>query len=154
MFFLSNLTCAKVNKAKGTLRNSPQLDDVHVVLEKEGDNKQVPDYVGTKLLMSRRTSRRRNLVPGPLLLWQGRQTWKRVGHALRKQTINVTKQALDRNPQRKRKTGRLNTAWRRSIAEEVKKHGTSWKEMKKAANNRVCWKRVVSARCSTLNEED
>ena len=61
VFFLSNLTCAKVNKAKGTLRNSPQLDDVHVVLEKEGDNKQVPDYVGTKLLMSGRTSRRRHV---------------------------------------------------------------------------------------------
>ena len=43
---------------------------------------------------------------------------------------------------------------RRSIEEEVKKRGTNWKEMKKAANNRVRWKRVVLALCSTLSDED
>ena len=53
-----------------------------------------------------------------------------------------------------RQTQNSNTTWRRSIAEEVNKHGTTWKEMKKAANNRVHWKRDVSALCSTLSEED
>ena len=28
-------SCVKVNKTKGVLRNCPQLDDDHVVLEKE-----------------------------------------------------------------------------------------------------------------------
>ena len=66
-----------------------------------------------------------------------RRKWTWIGHTLRKQTSNVTKQALDWNPQGKRKTGRPKTTWRRSIAEEVKKHGTTWKKMKKAANNRM-----------------
>ena len=74
-----------------------------------------------------------------------RRKWTWIGHTLRKQTNNVTRQALDWNPQGKRKTGRLKTTWRRSTAEEVKKHGTTWKKMKKTANNRVRWKRVVSA---------
>ena len=41
----------------------------------------------------------------------------------KKKTNNVTRQALDWNPQGKRKTGRHKTTWKRSIAEGVKKHG-------------------------------
>ena len=55
---------------------------------------------------------------------------------------------------KERKTGRPKATWRRTIAEEVKKHGTTWKEMKKAASNRMRWKKVVSALSSTLSEED
>ena len=80
-----------------------------------------------------------------------RRKWTWIGHTLRKQTDNVTRQALDWNPQGK-KTGRPKTT--QSIAEEVKKDGTTWKEMKKATNNRIRWKRVVSALCSTLSEAD
>ena len=89
-------------------------------------------------------------------IWKGiaRRKWTWVGNTLRKQTNNVTRQALDCNLQGKRNTSRPKTTWRRSKDEEVKKHGTTWKEMKKAANNRVRWKRVVSALCSTLSEED
>ena len=83
-----------------------------------------------------------------------RRKWTWIGHILRKQTNNVTIQALDWNSQGKRKTGRPKTTWRRSIAEEVRTHGTTWKEMNKAANNRARWKRVVLALCSTLSEED
>ena len=42
----------------------------------------------------------------------------------------------------------------RSVAEVMMKHGTTWKEMTKAANNRVCWRSVVLALGSTLREED
>ena len=74
-----------------------------------------------------------------------RRKWTWIGHTLRKQTNNVTRQALDWNPQGKQKTDRPKITWRRSIDEEVKKHGTTCTEMKKAANNRVRWKRVILA---------
>ena len=81
-----------------------------------------------------------------------RRKGTQIGHTLRKQTNNVTRQALDWNPQGKRKNRQTQNYWRRSIDEEVKKYGTTWKEMKKAANNRVCWKRVVLALSSTFSE--
>ena len=56
-----------------------------------------------------------------------RKKWTWTGHTPRKQTNNVTRQALHWNPQEKRKTGRRKTTWR-SMDEEVKKYGTTWKE--------------------------
>ena len=77
-----------------------------------------------------------------------RRKWTWTGHTLRKQTNNVTRQdtpsenkptmSQDRTStgiHKEKKPGKPKTTLRRSIAEEVKKHGTTWKEMKKAANN-------------------
>jgi hypothetical protein len=60
---------------------------------------------------------------------------------LRKPADNVTRQALDWNPQGKRKVGRPKQTWRRSDESEAKAAGMTWTQLKKAG--------VVAALCST-----
>ena len=84
----------------------------------------------------------------PINLTIQRRKWRWVGHTLRKPPDNINRQSLSWNPQGKRKSGRPRTSWRRSTDEEVKKFGTSWKELEKTAQNRVRWRRVVDGLCS------
>ena len=67
---------------------------------------------------------------------------------LRKPASNITRQALDWNPQGKRKVGRPKQTWRRSTDAEIKAAGTTWAELK-----RTSWRGVVAALCSTRNQE-
>lgn len=80
-----------------------------------------------------------------------RRKWRWIGHSLRKPPQDITRQALQWNPQGKRKVGRPKTTWRRSCEEEMKSCNLSWGELKKAAQNRVRWRTVVEALCSTRN---
>ena len=50
---------------------------------------------------------------------------KWIGHTLRKNTNNVTKQALEWNPQGHRKKGRPKNTWRRDLTSDkrLEKHG-------------------------------
>nr|KAG5711937.1 hypothetical protein BaRGS_026378 [Batillaria attramentaria] len=43
-----------------------------------------------------------------------RRKWRWVGHTLRKEPCNITRQALEWNPQGKRKRGRPKQTWRRT----------------------------------------
>ena len=49
--------------------------------------------------------------------------WKWIGHTLRRPESSVTRQALDWNPQGKRKVGRPRQTWRRSVESEAKTVG-------------------------------
>ena len=82
-----------------------------------------------------------------------KRKWGWIGHTLRKPASNVTKQALDWNPQGKRKVGRPKQTWRRSVDTEVKATGMTWAELRRSCQNRVRWKGVVEALCSTRNPE-
>ena len=77
-----------------------------------------------------------------------KRKWGWIGNTLRKPAANITKQALDRNPQGKRKVGRPKQTWRRSIEAEVKATGMTWAELKRTSQNRVRWRSVVAALCS------
>ena len=81
-----------------------------------------------------------------------KRIWGWIGHTLRRSSSNVTKQALDWNPQGKRKVGRPNLTWRRSADAEVKPIGTTWVELKRASQNRVRWMSVVMALCSLVKQ--
>ena len=78
-----------------------------------------------------------------------KRKWGWIGHTLHKPTDNITRQALDWNPQGKRKVGRPKQTWRRSVESEAKTTGLSWAQLKKTAQNRVRWRSVVAALCST-----
>ena len=64
-----------------------------------------------------------------------KRKWGWIGHTLRKPTSNITRQALDWNPQGKRKVGRPKQTWRRSTDAEIKSAGTTWAELKKTSHN-------------------
>ena len=77
--------------------------------------------------------------------------WNWIGHTLRKPTSDTTRQALEWNPQGKRKVGRPVKTWRRSVEEELKQANITWNTAKRTAANRVRWRSTVSALCSTRN---
>lgn len=80
--------------------------------------------------------------------------WKWIGHTLRKNNTNVTKQAFDWNPQGHRKRGRPKNTWRRGLAAELQKINKTWKEAKTAALDRRRWKNTVVALCPPVDEVD
>ena len=83
-----------------------------------------------------------------------RRRWRWVGHTLRKDTANVTRQALEWNPQGKRKRGRPKQTWRRTIHDELRTIGLTWEGAKRNARDRRKWRATVEALCSTRSEEE
>ena len=83
-----------------------------------------------------------NQLPPPMQIKKRKWTW--IGHQLRKDPGNITRQALRWNPQGKRKRGRPRNSWRRSVEDEMKAAGYSWQSMTQHAQNRVRWRKIVS----------
>ena len=73
--------------------------------------------------------------------------WRWIGHTLRKKNTNVTRHALEWNPQGNRKKGRPKNTWRRDLSHEAKKIGKTWGEMKMVAKDRKKRKEAVIALC-------
>ena len=46
--------------------------------------------------------------------------WRWIGHTLQRDPISITRQALNWNPQGKRRQGRPTTTWRRSLDTELR----------------------------------
>ena len=80
--------------------------------------------------------------------------WRWIGHTLRKDTNNRTRQSLEWNPQGKRRRGRPKKTWRRSVMDEAERMGKSWKEIKRIASDREEWRTFSEALCSTRNPKE
>ena len=74
--------------------------------------------------------------------------WGWLGHTLRKPMEDITRQALERNPQGKRCRWRPKNTWQRTVLEEAKGMKKTWAEIKCDAKNRVRWRILVDALCS------
>jgi hypothetical protein len=74
--------------------------------------------------------------------------WGWLGHTLRKTPVDLTRQALEWNPQGKRRRGRPKNTWQRTMLEEAKEINKTWAEIKAEAKNRVRCKILVEALCS------
>ena len=81
----------------------------------------------------------------PMVIQIRRRKWRWVGHNLREEPSNITRQALEWNPQGKRKRGRPKQTWRRSLHSEL---GAS-----NLAKDRRRWKMTVEDLCSTRSKE-
>jgi hypothetical protein len=75
--------------------------------------------------------------------------WEWLGHTLRKSSGDIARQALEWNPQGKRGRGRPKNTWGRTVLEEAKEVNKTLAEIKADDKNRVRWKIVVEALCST-----
>lgn len=64
-------------------------------------------------------------------------------HTWRKSHNNITREALDWNPQGQRKQGRPLQSWKRTRLKELKNIGKTWNEAKGTAQNRVRWRATV-----------
>ena len=69
--------------------------------------------------------------------------WRWLGHTLRKDPENTTRQALDLNQQGKRKRGRPRQTWERSLQDDLSSINMSWEEAKTSARDRRRWKGTV-----------
>ena len=76
-----------------------------------------------------------------------RRKWGWIGHTLRKPHDEISRQALDWNPQGSRRVGRPNESWRRTVENEIKLQRKTWKEVKRMATNRDQWRGFVDALC-------
>lgn len=82
-----------------------------------------------------------------------RRKWRWVGHVLRKDQSDITRESLFWTADGKRKRGRPKTTWRRTAESELKQLGWSWKEIEKKAKDRTGWRDCVAALCAAWHEE-
>lgn len=78
-----------------------------------------------------------------------KRKWKWIGHTLRRRHDEISRVALDWNPQGSRKRGRPKMTWRRTVLKEAEAGGKSWNEIKALARNRIRWRGFVAALCSS-----
>lgn len=78
-----------------------------------------------------------------------RRKWSWVGHALRRDADNISRKALDWNPQGSRRRGAPRKTWRRSLETEIKTidRNYTWRSLKPMAENRRTWKELISTLC-------
>ena len=87
--------------------------------------------------------RRTNTETISELVRKRRWTW--IGYVLRMDSSYLPRVALTWAPERKRKRGRPNETWRRTVEKERMAMGfNSWVEAGLAAANRVSWRSMVS----------
>jgi hypothetical protein len=72
-----------------------------------------------------------------------------LGLQQQKPSDDTARQALELYPQGKWGRGRLRNTWQRTVLEEAKGVNTTWVEIKTDAENRVRWRILVEALCST-----
>ncbi|XP_075157756.1 uncharacterized protein LOC142231022 [Haematobia irritans] len=84
-----------------------------------------------------------------VLLEIRRRKWMWIGHTLRKPHDDITRTALDWNPQGSRRRGRPANTWRRLVDAEIHDAGYTWRELKNLANDRTKWNAFVTALCSS-----
>ncbi|MGL5901241.1 MAG: reverse transcriptase domain-containing protein [Cetobacterium sp.] len=76
-----------------------------------------------------------------------KRRWRWIGHTLRKPANNITKQALQWNPQGKRKRGRPRNTWRRDLEADIKTMGVTWNQLERKAQDRDGWRSLVGGLC-------
>ncbi|RUS83122.1 hypothetical protein EGW08_009111 [Elysia chlorotica] len=81
-----------------------------------------------------------------------KRKWGLIDHTLRKHVSNITRQALECNPQRKKgRTSEADLAAKHRRTDKAA--GTTRAELKRTSQNRVRWSRFAAAVCSTRNQE-
>ncbi|GFR91912.1 hypothetical protein ElyMa_004340100 [Elysia marginata] len=69
--------------------------------------------------------------------------WCWIGHTQRKPHNNVTRQALQWNPQGNRGRGRVRETWKRCVEREMTMMGKGWSQLGKLAQDRSGWHLLV-----------
>ena len=75
--------------------------------------------------------------------------WRWLGHTLRKNQNDITRQALRWNPQGRRRPGRPRNTWRRELEKEIKDMSLTWNQTAALAQDREAWRRLVCSLCPT-----
>lgn len=79
-----------------------------------------------------------------------KRKWSWIGHVMRRPQNDISRMAIDWNPQGSRRRGRPANTWRRLLETEIKETGLTWSEIKLMTQDRPRWKIFVTALCSNL----
>ncbi|XP_061184963.1 uncharacterized protein LOC133192979 [Saccostrea echinata] len=82
-----------------------------------------------------------------------RRKWRWVGHVLRKDQHNITRESIYWTADGKRKRGRPKTTWRRTSENELKEIVLTWKAIETKAKDKNGWRDCVAALCAIWHEE-
>ncbi len=74
--------------------------------------------------------------------------WRWIGHVMRKSIDDITRTALHWTPEGKRKRGRPQNTWWRTVEGEIKDLNHTWGTIQKLAQDRKEWKTFVAALCA------
>lgn len=77
-----------------------------------------------------------------------KRKWRWIGHTLRRSRNDITRNAIDWNPQGSRRRGRPAHTWRRQIDVEVAEMGKTWGEIRALAQDRNMFNQFIEALCS------
>jgi len=77
-----------------------------------------------------------------------RRKWKWIDHVLRKDTDDITREAIFWTADGNRKWERPKITWRRTAEKEIKMFVHTWKSIETMAKDRVGWRRFVDALCA------
>jgi hypothetical protein len=83
-----------------------------------------------------------------------RRKWKWIGHTLMKRNKDIEREALDWNPQGKRRRKRPRHTWRSTFHNEALEKGKSWKEVNRMAGNGTRWRCFVDAHCPLRDDRN
>ena len=75
----------------------------------------------------------------------GKRKWGWIGHTLRKDPADITRQAMFWSPPGARKPGRPSATWQSSVCKEAAQQGRKLNELAALASNRVRFKSFVNA---------
>ena len=78
---------------------------------------------------------------------------KWIGHVLRMDQSNTTRVALHWTPDGKIRRGRPRETWIRTVECDLKQMGLTWRKAERKAKDRVKWRKLVMAVCTTHYEE-
>lgn len=74
-----------------------------------------------------------------------KRKWSWIGHTLRKPPQEISRVALEWNPQGQRRPGRPRSTWIRTMRREYEDLGMTWNQVKSLANHRDRWREFISA---------
>jgi hypothetical protein len=74
--------------------------------------------------------------------------WKWIGHTLRTDSQAIERQVLNWYSQGRRKRERPLRTRKRTVQEEIRKVGKTWKKVGALAQNRIRWRCFVEGLCS------
>jgi len=83
-----------------------------------------------------------------------RRRWSWVGHVLRRESTSISKVALRRVKEGKRKRGRPKSTCRRTAEAELQDLNLTWGQASLLAKDRQQWRRLVDALCATRRLKD
>ena len=101
------------------------------------------------LLRTKKTEIRLYVKPGTIC----KRRWRWIGHVLGMPLSATAKVALYWTPDGKRKRGRPKETWRRTLAREMKERGWSWNFLEIQAKDRLQWRSMVEALCSSGGDD-